>query len=334
MPARTPAADLDLIAIGESQRDVFYMIHNASLSCSIHKDRCLLCLEYAEKIQVERVVKVPAAGNSANAAVGASRLGLKAALVSWVGGDHAGKHLKEALAQEKVALKFVMMDDALPTNEATNIIFQGERTQLVYFQPRHHRLPKLPRTRSIYYSAMGLKHDAFDRLLLKELARRPKAFFAFQPGTTHIRQGFQAIRPLIAKSDLFILNKEEAHALLEDGERTICNMLERFQHHGAKTIIITDGKNGADAWDGKTHWHMPIFDGEAKERTGAGDSFATAVTVALLKGLDLPTALRWGTANSWSVVSEIGPQKGLLTKQGIQRVLKKYAKIKPTVHKH
>jgi len=325
---------LDLIAIGESQRDIFYQIHEATVSCSIHKERCLLCLEYAEKIPVEHVIKVPAAGNSANAAVGAARLGLQSALVSWIGSDSAGRHLKEALATEHVGLQHVTVDPKHPTSEATNISFQGERTQLVYFQPRSYALPKLKPTRCIYYSAMGAKHHLFDRLLLKELTRHPKAFFTFQPGTTHIHQGLDKMMPFIQRSGLFILNKDEAHLLLGDGDRTVCNLLEKFNHLGAKTVVITDGKNGADAWDGNTHWHMPIFDGEAKERTGAGDSFACAMTVALLQGLDLPTALRHGTANSWSVVQYVGPQKGLLTQREMSRVLKKFAKTKPSIHKH
>lgn len=322
-------AHFDLIAIGESLRDVFYTIHDATVSCSIHKDQCLLCLEYAEKIPVERVVKVPAAGNSANAAVGGSRLGLKTALVSWVGQDHAGRHLLEALDEENIDLQFILTDRTRPTSEATIITFQGERTQLVYFQPRSYKLPKLSSTRCIYYSAMGEKHSGFDHMLLQELKRQPKTLFVFQPGTTHVRSGLEAIKPLIARSDLFILNKEEAHHLLVDGERTVFNMLEQFRHHGAKTIIITDGAKGAEAWNGTSHWAMPIFDGEAKERTGAGDSFALGVTTAILKGKPLDEALRWGTANSWSVVQHVGPQKGLLTSTQMQRVLKKFARITP-----
>lgn len=334
MPPRKKTPAFDIIAIGESLRDVFYMIDEASLSCTINKERCLLCLEYAEKIPVRDVVKVPAAGNSANAAVGASRLGQKTALVTWVGKDTAGDHIRKALADDDVDTRFVIIDPSFPTSEATILNYQGERTQLVYFQPRRYRLPKLPAARCIYYSAMGATHAAFDKKLLREIDRQPGAFLTFQPGTTHVRRGFGALKPLIARSELFILNKDEAHHLLADGERTVCNMLESFRHHGAKTVIITDGVNGADAYDGKQHWHMPIFDGPAKERTGAGDSFAIGVTVALVTGHDLPTALRWGTAESWSVVGEVGPQKGLLTSAGLKRVLKKFSRIEPTLHKH
>lgn len=317
----------DMIAIGESLRDVFYTIHDATVNCSLKKDQCLICLEYAEKIPVQRVVKVPAAGNSANAAVGGSRLGLKTALVSWVGQDHAGRHLLEALDEEGVHLGYIETDRKHPTSEATIITFQGEKTQLAYYQPRIYKLPKLPSARCIYYSAMGAKHVSFDKMLLRELKKKPKTFFVFQPGTTHVKSELDVLKPLIARSDLFILNREEAHHLLQDGERTILNMLQQFHRHGAKKIVITDGGNGAASWDGTDYLVMPVFPTDIVETTGAGDAFSLGVTVALLNGEPLSEALRWGTANGWSVVQSVGPQKGLLTTSNMQRILKKFSKI-------
>lgn len=319
----------DIITIGESLRDIFYQLDEATLSCTIKKDRCLLCLEYSEKIPVRRIVKVPAAGNSANAAVGASRLGLNAALVTWIGKDHAGRHVREALTDEGVNLKFLIEDLKHPTSEATILTYQGEKTQLVNFQPRTYRLPRLPKTACIYYSAVGASHRTLDAQIIRELKHHVKTHFVFQPGTTHVRQGLKMIRPLIAKSSIFILNKDESHQLLGDGNRTTRNMLEGFSKLGAQVSVITDGANGADAFDGTDHWHMPVFPAAPKETTGAGDSFAIGMTIALLRGETLPEALRWGTANSWSVIQEIGPQKGLLDLRGMKRVMKRFAKFQP-----
>lgn len=320
---------LDFIAIGESLRDIFYLLDEASLGCSLQKDRCLLCLDFSEKIPVRRIVKVPAAGNSANAAVGAARLGLRVSLVSWVGKDHSGRHIQEALKDERVDLRFLTVDSHHPTSEATVLVFHGERTQLVNFQPRTYRLPKLPKTACIYYSAVGAAHNTLDRMLVQELKRHPETRFIFQPGTTHVRDGVEKIKPLIQKSSLFVLNKDEAHHLLGDGSRPLRNLLESFYHLGAQIVIITDGENGADAYDGTTHWHMPVFPVTAIEPTGAGDSFATGVTVSLLNGDGLPHALRCGTANSWSVIQHVGPQQGLLTKTRLNHVLKRFKQIQP-----
>ncbi|MCR4278365.1 MAG: carbohydrate kinase family protein [bacterium] len=326
---KASAKQLDIIAIGESLRDVFYVIDHASVNCSIDKARCLLCLEYAEKIPVTDVHVTPAAGNSANASVGASRLGLKSALVTWVGADLAGDTIRKALLADKVDHRFIQTDPTVPTSEATILNFQGERTQLVYFQPRTYTIPKLPKTRCIYYSAVGKKHTPCDTAVLKELDRHPNAFFTFQPGNTHIASGLTSIiKQLIKRSDLFILNLDEAHMLLHDGERPVTNLLQAFHKYGAKKVIITDGKNGAYSFDGESFLEMPIFDGKPKERTGAGDSFAIAVTVALLKGKSMKDALRWGTANSWSVVQMIGPQDGLLSTTKMNQTLKKFTKIK------
>jgi len=320
---------LDMLCIGESLRDVFYIIHEASVSCSINKDRCLLCLEYAEKIPIKEVVKTPAAGNAANAAVCSRRLGLSSSIISWVGNDSAGRELKATLIKEGVHVSNLCAYSKQFTSEATILSFQGERTQLIYFKPRNYKLPKMPAARCIYYSAMGNKFKNFDNALLKHLRANPETIFSFQPGTTHIRAGLNHLKPLIARSHIFVLNKTEAIMLLGGEDRTMENLLDGFMHLGANIVAITDGVNGAYAFDGAAYWHMPIYDGQAKERTGAGDAFAASFTCAILKKLDLQEALRWGTANAWSVVNEIGPQKGLLTQQKLTAIVKKFSHIKP-----
>ncbi len=100
----------DFIAIGDSTLDVFLTLHEASVSCQLNKEQCLLCLEYAEKIPVESVVKVPGAGNASNAAVGASRLGLKSAIVSILGKDEIGKEIMGGWMKAGVATKYVQFD--------------------------------------------------------------------------------------------------------------------------------------------------------------------------------------------------------------------------------
>ncbi|MDF1496803.1 MAG: carbohydrate kinase family protein [Patescibacteria group bacterium] len=316
--------NFDIICIGESLRDIFYFIDEASVSCSIEKDRCLLCLEYAEKIPVRSVIKVPAAGNSANAAVSSSRLGLKSALVSWVGQDFVGDQLKNHLREQKVDVSLLCKCQKQQTSEATLLSYKGERTQLLFFKPRFYKLPKLQKTNWIYYSAMGNKFEKFDKELVKYLNDNKKIKFSFQPGTTHVRKGLKHLKPLIKRSDVFILNKDEAQHILDGNIRPIKNLLEDFHKLGANIVVITDGKQGAYANEGKNFWHMPIFKGDAKERTGAGDAFAAAFTVAIMQNKKIPEALRWGTANSWSVVREVGPQKGLLTKSQMQTILKRF----------
>ena len=95
--------------------------------------------------------------------------------------------------------------------------------------------------------------------------------------------------------------------------------------------MITDGKNGATAHTDHESWFMPVFPVKIKEATGAGDAFASTLTVALLEQRPLDEALRMATAQSSSVIQHIGPQEGLMKMEDLKKRLKKFSKIKPTL---
>ncbi len=181
----------------------------------------------------------------------------------------------------------------------------------------------------MYYTSLGPGHEPLERQLLVHLKKHPEQKLCFNPGTAHLRRGLAAIKKVIARSEVFIVNKEEAERLLENGQRPIHNLLLSFRKLGAKIVVITDGPNGSHASDGAHVWSMGIFEGPVVERTGAGDSFATAFVSALFMGMSIPDAMRAGTANSWNVVQFVGPLKGLLNKTSLKSTLKKFERIKP-----
>jgi len=76
---------------------------------------------------------------------------------------------------------------------------------------------------------------------------------------------------------------------------------------------------------------MGILPTPVVERTGAGDSFATAFISALHFGKPIKTAMCWGTVNSASVIMKIGPIAGLLTRAGLDAMHKKYGCRHPVV---
>lgn len=322
---------LDLIAVGDATKDVFVEVNEATVNCTINTETCLLCLNYAEKIPVKGVTQVAAAGNAANAAVGTARLGHRAALMAILGDDREGLDLVEALKEDKVDTRLLKFDKKHGTNYSTVLNYKGERTILVYHQPRTYVLPaRMPDAKWVYYTSIGKGHERMEKQMLGWLGKHPHIKMLYNPGTHQLRRGLDAIKPVIKRSEVFIVNKEEAEFLLEDGTRPVPNLLVTLRGLGAKTVIITDGPQGSWATGVHGHiWHVPMYPGEAIERTGAGDSFATGVVNATMMGKELPEAMCWGTANAQSVVRQIGPQKGLLTTAGMKAALKRFAKFKP-----
>jgi ribokinase len=324
-----PRSSFDVLAIGDCMLDVFVTIHEASVSCRLDRTHCLLSLPYGEKVPVEGVVKIPGAGNSSNAAVGFSRLDQATAMVSTVGHDQSGYMILDHWREEGIATHLVARDKKLETNYSTILSFKGERTILVYHQPYTYRLPPLPEAKWIYYSSLGKGHEALERSLLTYLKHHPKTRVTFNPGTHQLRRGLKAIMPIVARSEVFAVNKEEAEFLLGCEPTPVPQLLEEMFACGMRTALITDGQNGAYAMNEDGAWHCPIFPGKVIERTGAGDSFATTFSYARSQGKSIAEALRYGTAQAWSVVQFIGPQAGLLSKGKLEKVLRTFKAVQP-----
>ncbi len=112
------------------------------------------------------------------------------------------------------------------------------------------------------------------------------------------------------------------------GESDLKKLLKGLYDLGPKIVCITDGPKGAYALDGsvagqKEYWFQPPYPDPAppQNRTGAGDAFAAAFTAALILGKPVPVALMWAPINAAYVVQEIGAQKGLLSRDALEKLL-------------
>ncbi|MBP7133704.1 carbohydrate kinase family protein [Patescibacteria group bacterium] len=320
---------VDFIAIGDCVIDSFLQIEEASVACQLKREACQLCLPYGEKIPLAGIVRVAGAGNASNVAVGAARLGLQSHLYSVVGHDQLGQEIHSTWAREGVHTDLIQIDKVHPTNAHTVLTFQGERTILIYHEPRSYTLPKLPPVRWIYYTSLGHNHERVEQQLLAYLKQHPETNLLFQPGTFQLRRGGEALAPVIAKSTIIAVNKEEAQRILGIKTDSISTLLKGFHTLGSKIVVITDGKNGSYASDGTTSWFCPIFPGQSIEATGAGDSYTLGFLYAYDQTGSVPEAMRAGTGESWSVVQFIGPHAGLLTARRLKQVLKTYEHLQP-----
>ncbi len=314
---------LDLIAVGDTSRDVFNVVPDETAYCSIDTKECVVAFNYGDKIIVDEIVTT-IGGNSANVAVGASRLGLKSALYTQVGDDEIGKSIVEELKREDVNPAYVLTDKGKRSNYTTAISFQGERTLFVYHEPREYSLPDLDRSSWVYLSSTG---SGFERMHAQvvEYVKRVGAKLAYNPGSHQMKAGMSVMGPVIMHSEIVFLNREEAVRVLGQGYSAtddVKKLLSGMISLGTKVAVLTDGPSGSYATDGKCYWNCGIFDAPIVDRTGCGDAFSTGFTVALSKGLDIPTAMVWGTMESAGVIAKMGPQAGLLTNQEMEKVLR------------
>lgn len=315
---------MDFVAIGDTTVDEFIKLKEAHVSYDVNHENSTLSMPFATKIPYDSSILVPAVGNAANAAVAAARLGLSAGFVSNVGKDKFGDDILNTFKREGVDTRYVAVNDSIPTNHHYVLMYGAERTILI----RHERYPYiLPEgfvaPKWIYLSSLGEHSEAFHHAFSVWLAAHPETKLAFQPGTFQIEMGKEKLKRIYALTEFFACNKEESERILDVGETPIKELLEAIHALGPKTVLITDGSNGAYAYDGTEMLSVPMYPDPKPplSRTGAGDAITSTVVVALAYGRPLREALLWGPVNSMAVVQEIGAQKGLLTREQIASYL-------------
>lgn len=323
---------LDIISVGDATLDVFLQLNeaDADVKCTIKNEECQLCMDYADKIPVESVIKIPGAGNGSNNAVGSSRLGMSTAMFGILGDDETGHIIADHWKSEGVSTKLVSFDKKRGTNYSTVLNFRGERTILVFHEKRDYRWPKtMPKAGWVYYTSLGKGSEKMHAALISYV-KKTKAKLCFQPGTHQLKLGITALTPVIAVSEITVMNKEEAERLVGDEVKDMRELLTRLHAKGCKIAVITDGPLGSYTYDGQKFLKIGIMDVPVIERTGCGDSYATAFLAALHHGRGVGEAMRWGTANAASVLGYVGPQKGLLKLAAMKSFLRKYPSIIPS----
>ncbi len=316
----------DFVAIGDILIDAFIELNkdNADVSIDLDTGRKTLHMPFGGKLPYDDVVVVPAVGNSPNAAVAAHRLGLETGLVTNIGHDKFGKECLDALRQEGVHTDFVQIHEGLKTNYHYVLRYGPERTILINHEKYPYSLPDFPvPPKFFYFSSVG-EHGLPYHHEIAEYVKNHDTKLAFQPGTFQIKVGVDAIRDIYENTEIFFCNKEEAQEILKTTEQDIPTLVRMIRGLGPKIPVITDGPNGAFTVDADDQaWHMPMYPDPADpvDRTGAGDSFSSTFTSAIILGLTPAEALAWGPINSMSVVQKIGAQAGLLTREQLEQYL-------------
>ncbi len=331
----------DFLAIGDITTDAFIKLKDAHINCSIDNAACEICMKFGDKIPFDHDEIVAGVGNSANAAVAAARLGLKSTLVTTIGSDQNGRDCLAALRKNGVNTDNISIERGKKTNYHYVLWYEAERTILVNHQEYTYEFPRLGKApRWIYLSSMagGEKSEQFHNEIAKYLNENPDVRLAFQPGTFQMKAGIEKMRDLYKRSYVFVCNYEEAQRILQTEEKDIKKLLDGLHALGPVITLITDGPKGAYMLDStatseKYHF-MPIYPDPKppRQRTGAGDAFASTFTSALALGKTPLEALQWAPVNSMWVVQFVGAQVGLLTQEGIRSWLQKApADYKPRV---
>lgn len=316
---------IDFLAVGDIVTEPFIFLKDARVTCDIDDENCTISMRWGDKIPYESAEVVHAVGNSPNAAVAAARLGLATAIATDIGNDDIGKGDLAQLKKEGIATKYVRVHRGMKSNYHYVLSYESERTILVKHEEYPYSWPKDIKARYVYLSSLAANSLPYHKELETWLMKNPETYLTLQPGTFQMKLGTKELAGLYARANLLVINKEESERILglPENHQDIHELLTKTRALGPRSVIITDGRKGAYAYDGTDMLLVPMYpdDRGPKERTGAGDAFASSVTAALALGKPWKEALLWGPINSMAVVQEVGAQKGLLSRKALETYL-------------
>lgn len=327
---------INLLAIGDPIIDTHVQIDDDCSECRvlIHSDQKKLCLDYGTKIPIIDSFQ-ELGGNAPNVAVGATKLGLSSALVSTIGDDANGRMILEKLKHYGVTSDYITFDAGSKTRYSIVLNHRGERTILSYSDKKDYVWPApVAATQWVYYTGMSEGFETVQNKLVEYLNKHQAAHLAVNPGSYMLKYALTALREIIARANVLIVNLEEAERILGttlEKEKSVMALIHELCKLGPSEIALTDGERGAWAGTAEEVWQISPFPVKVVSKTGAGDAFSAGYLAARYYGHDFEHALLWGTANSSGVVQAHGPHAGLQTKAGVEKMIEKFKDIKPVL---
>lgn len=334
-----------IITIGSATMDVFVECEEANIVsvCSKARNSNFMSYPYGSKIDISTFAS-NVGGGGINTACNFGNLGFETSAIFKLGKDFYADGILNFLNNKNVKLDNIIQNEEFSTGFSVILVsFQGDRTVLAHrganacISENDINFSAIKEADFIYIAPLnGDSNKVLKKIV--DYAEENDTKICFNAGTTSIKQGFEYLKDVLDSAHIVVMNKEEASMAtgieVRPDTRTekfsqdvihkdIKSMLEKLKIKDYQVVVITDGGNGAYAYEGKNFYYCPVFPSETVSTLGAGDAFASTFCATLIHdGIDVGKALMYASVNSSSVVSKFGATDGLLNFDEIESLLK------------
>lgn len=278
-----------------------------------------------ETILAKSINRYPG-GKGANQAVAAARLDGDVQMIGKIGDDRNGQILLDNLKENHVGIEGTEKGREATGTAFINVSDKGENNIVVYPGANNHiTIEQIKKHRKIIESSkicilqLEIPYEIIKYVVNLCYENKVKVIFNPAPAIENIddevlKKSFILIPN---ESELAIMSRRELNSIKEIEEAAI-----ELCKKGSSNVIVTLGDKGS-LW--VTPDFVKYYDSikvEAKDTTGAGDSFIGGLAVALTKGKTIEEAIQFATYVAALTVTKDGAQSSLPSIEEVEDFIK------------
>jgi len=262
-------------------------------------------------------------GSAANTIYGLGKLGINAGFFGAVGDDAEGTMLLRDFEGVGVDTSRIQVKPKATTGSVI-CLSDGRGKRSLYVLPGANNLLTIKDIDLSYINGAKILHlssfasDKQFKISL-ELAEKldDSVRLSFAPGALYTVKGLKALAPLLRRTHILFINRDEIRQLTGEG---VIQGAAKCLHAGCRGVVVTMGKGAkikntaASGYirDAKNEYIIkPSDTGAGTDTTGAGDAFAAGFLYGMINNRDLEECGWLGDITARFSISKTGAREGL-----------------------
>ena len=268
-------------------------------------------------------------GPVATALVTLSRLGISCSFLGVIGDDRAGEKIRQSIAAEGIEITGLVQRDNAASQQAFIAVEQGTGTRTIFWRrPSGAVLSEYELHPEFLKGARFLLLDGLmSDISICAASAAKKQNIPVMLDAGRARPGMLEVAQL---SNYIVASEEFANDLSWDLSE---ESLQQYRTQiGANVLTITRGEQGSITASHNQYVHMPAFQTQTVDTTGAGDVFHGGYIYGLLQGWNLRDTLMFASAVAAIKCTKVGGRTGIPTLAEIELFLMEKGHAVPKKH--